>query len=271
MKVIVLLAVTLVVLTPQKTAKAAEVEFPATTVNGAAQEQQDDTNFLQTQTPVVVHTPVADQRTSVGLLFKNIGIDQGDTINSASLDLTIDPSITGATVNVIRAEDIDNPQDFAALPDVVGRTKTSAAIGWILVDPGDAITRVSSIDISNVITEVVSRPDWVRGNDILIEVRGDTTTNQYTIIADGSEELPALTVDCASCAVLAADVGESPLSTTMKNLIIAAVSVLVVIFIIFQLAVLKAQLVTVIVNSLIAGVTGLVIIAVLFALANSTS
>lgn len=107
-----------------------------------------------------------------GMRFTNILIPQGAIITSAHL--TVQANATRADVEVnsrISAEDVDDAVTFAdnaAAFDARWANRTEARVDWDNIEPFTAGEDYDSPDISAVIKEIVDRPGWNSGQDIVI-------------------------------------------------------------------------------------------------------
>lgn len=105
-------------------------------------------------------------------LFRGVVLEQGETVSRARLDLTIDWVSSAPVLGRISGNDIDTaiaPTDVATADALA---LTTASVLWSFptnIANGSAI-RSSSPDISLIIEEIVARPGWVSGNDILLLV-----------------------------------------------------------------------------------------------------
>ena len=138
----------------------------------------------------------------VGMRFTGLAIPQGATINSAHVEFETDETDAGATNLVIFGEDSDDANGFANNNNnISNRTYTSASVNW---SPG-AWNTVNELhqtaDISTIIKEIVDRPGWVSGNDMVIIIEpgaGCTNINcQRTAESENGEATaaPLLVVD----------------------------------------------------------------------------
>lgn len=115
------------------------------------------------------------------LRFLNVTIPPGVTIDSAALDLTAVSS--SGTITDVHIKQKGNDIDDAVAPtDVAGfnaLVRTTAAVDW---DPSawTASTTYTLPDISAIIQEIIDRPGWASGNDILIILDDDgSSTNSF--------------------------------------------------------------------------------------------
>ena len=105
--------------------------------------------------------------------FTNINIPQGATILSAKMRL-IAHSTPGSGANVsmrIRMADVDDavaPTNTAEFIDIRNNYATTAYENWNTMDTWDANTAYYTPDFAAVVKEVVDRPGWVSGNDMMV-------------------------------------------------------------------------------------------------------
>jgi hypothetical protein len=114
-------------------------------------------------------------------LFENITINQGTTINSADLTMTLSGS-GGNNVNVkIAAQDVGNGTIPTSLEEFTSKEAqlTDQIIDWNLVPSGGWGTGISSPDITGVIQEIINRNDWDSGNSILIWL-GNNNSDEWS-------------------------------------------------------------------------------------------
>ncbi len=111
----------------------------------------------------------------VGMRFLNISIPQGATITNAYVEFTTDFDGPTDTTNLtFYAEDIDDAPTFTtATNNITNRTKTLASVDWDNVPVWDTVGETHQTpDLSLVIKEIVDRPGWTSGNDLVIIVTG---------------------------------------------------------------------------------------------------
>lgn len=107
-----------------------------------------------------------------GMRFLNITIPRGSTIVAAHLTFTGSEADSGVVVNTrISAEDVDTA---AAMPatgaafDTRFSGHTTARIDWDAIPAWTVDTEYQSPEIKTVIQEIVDRPGWISGNNIVI-------------------------------------------------------------------------------------------------------
>ncbi len=107
-----------------------------------------------------------------GMRFLNITIPPDSVIDSAKLTLRCSAAAAGVVVNTrISAENIDDAPTFAddaAAFDTRWANRTANRVDWDAIAEWVLNSDYDSPDIKDVIQEIVDRPGWVSGNDIVI-------------------------------------------------------------------------------------------------------
>lgn len=137
----------------------------------------------------------------VGLRFQSVSIPPGATINSATIQFHVDEVEPNAAVTVtITGEDVDDAITFTSSNDNLSdRPETSASVDWAIphwpsVDAEGSDQETP--DLSTIIQEIVNRPGWSSGNDLVILMKSYTGSGYRTAEAyDGdSGDAPLLEV-----------------------------------------------------------------------------
>ena len=126
-----------------------------------------------------------------GLRFQGVQVAQGDTISTAWVEFTSRGTQSNPVNISIAGEAIDDAPAFTTtLFDVTNRTRTSALANW---SPGAWVTgtKYQTVDISQIIQEIVNRAGWTAGNDIVIFLWGDGVDTDKRV-ADTFDSNPAL-------------------------------------------------------------------------------
>jgi hypothetical protein len=149
-----------------------------------------DCQGLRTQAPFYVGYCCNEVSTHLGRRYSNIEIPQGATIVSASLNFssnTSSPCATGVSLKIY-ADDTDNSSVFSNGSDFLSRSKTTAYSTCVFEL---TIDDFPSIDIKNIIQEIVNREGWESGNAINLMVfdNGCDTGAQFSINSTESDEL----------------------------------------------------------------------------------
>ena len=110
----------------------------------------------------------------VGVRFLGLGADQGACISSAYVQFRAQNSDSGNTDLTIFGEDADSAARFGAgANNISNRTPTTASVTWNDVEPWTSGDDFQTLDITNIVQEIVDRSGWSSGNDIVILVRSD--------------------------------------------------------------------------------------------------
>lgn len=108
----------------------------------------------------------------IGLRFNNVNIPQGSPILGATIQFRADNTGSSDTEMTIYAEAIDNASAYTVTAgDLSARALTTANAIWNVppwLSTGDRLPAQQTVDLSNVIQEVINRPGWVSGNSINI-------------------------------------------------------------------------------------------------------
>lgn len=127
---------------------------------------------------------------TVGLLFRNLGIPLGANITNAYIQFAVDERTTASCSLKIEGEDSDNASIFANTAyNVSGRTRTSSNVTWVPAawkTVGASGSGERTPDISAIIGEIVSRPNWNPAGNLALIITG---TGKRT--AESYEGLPA--------------------------------------------------------------------------------
>lgn len=120
-----------------------------------------------------------------GLRFTNVTINQGDTINTASITFPVSGTANDDPHFDIYAETTDDAGTFTtSANNISGRSRTTAKTTWNATAVGAGA--VASPDIAAVIQEIVNRGGWTSGNDIAILLDCLSTNSFRFDTVDGS-------------------------------------------------------------------------------------
>jgi hypothetical protein len=128
----------------------------------------------------------------VGLRFLGLTIPQGAAIVNAYIEFETDETSNEPTNLTFYAEDIDDAPAFAsAARNITLRAKTSVSVAWDNVPAWNMIDeKHQTPDLSKIIQEVINRPGWVSGNDLVIIVNG--SGQRIAKAFDGESAAPLL-------------------------------------------------------------------------------
>jgi Tfp pilus assembly protein PilV len=132
------------------------------------------------------------------MYFTNVAVPQGSEIETANIDFFASESNSVFTALTIFGEDTGSPAGFTtALYDISGRTKTQAVVPWVDVPAWQSGQSYQTPDIRRVIQEIVDRPDWVSGSDIVILIHSDNMYGERNAVAydDNPVLAPKLSIE----------------------------------------------------------------------------
>ena len=114
----------------------------------------------------------ANKQWGGGMRFLNITVPKGSTIIEAHLTLVAYSDKAGTVVDTrISAEDIDDAVTFANDGDIFDTrwaNRTTARVDWDALPAWTDGVEYDSPDIKAVIQEIIDRPGWASGQDIVI-------------------------------------------------------------------------------------------------------
>lgn len=128
---------------------------------------------------------------NIGLRFNNVAIPPGSTVTEATIQFKCDDDGSDPVEITIYGEAIDNASVFTETNgDISARPLTSASAVWNIAPwlaAGDRTDAQKTVDISNVIQEIVDRPGWVSGNSISIIMKHTGVSLGATSSSTGRE------------------------------------------------------------------------------------
>ena len=159
-------------------------EVRVATGNDDAEERVSSGNMNLTSSDMEL---IADSGNAqlVGLRFTNVTVPNGATISNSYVQFQVDETDSGATNVNIQGEDTDDAPTFTTSnSNISSRSLTGASVAWAPVPwttVGDAGPDQRTPDIAAVIQEIVNRPGWSSGNDIVIIITGsgERTAESY--------------------------------------------------------------------------------------------
>lgn len=106
-----------------------------------------------------------------GLRWTSLPVPQLATINSASISIFAVGGAFPALTKII-GEDADDAATFSTLANYDGRSRTTARVDWDIPNSGAWHTPSAqfrqSPDITAIIQEIIDRPGWSSGNDLVL-------------------------------------------------------------------------------------------------------
>jgi hypothetical protein len=174
-------------------------------------------NIDSTDIELAVDGP-PEPRQWVGLRFPNLSIPQGATINSASIQFTVDTTDTEPDTDVmIFGELAPNSVTFAEVNnDISGRPRTSSSVLWndipVWTTVGAAGPDQRTPNLASIIQEIVNQAGWASGNALSLLIRPDPITD-----STGERTAGAFETDVAGSApaVLTVDYVPEPTSLAL--------------------------------------------------------
>ncbi|MGB5339590.1 MAG: LamG domain-containing protein, partial [Gammaproteobacteria bacterium] len=167
------------------------VEVRVATGNDDAEERVSNGNVNLTSSDLELIADGANAQL-VGMRFTGVAVPNGATITNAWIQFQVDETNTGATNVNIQGETSDSALQFTTgNSNISSRGRTTASIPWAPVSwttVGEAGPDQQTPDISAAIQEIVSRPGWASGNDMVIIITGsgERTAEAYNGDAAGA-------------------------------------------------------------------------------------
>lgn len=118
----------------------------------------------------------------IAVRFTELNIPNASTIDSATVLGVLTDSSKNDASGIWYGQAIDDAATFTtANDDISSRTKTTANVAWTTNDLGSAGDWVSSPDLSTIVQEIVNRPGWVAGNDMVLMYVHDSGAEFFQI------------------------------------------------------------------------------------------
>ena len=111
---------------------------------------------------------------TAGLRFTNIAIPQGSEITAAFLEFTVDAAKSNSCMLNVWGEQSGNALSFKLSNgfDLSSRSRTTEEIIWTPPNWTQVGAKQSSPDLSNIIEEIISQPNWQSGTSLNLFVKG---------------------------------------------------------------------------------------------------
>lgn len=139
----------------------------------AEQSTADNAMYLDSSDLELINDPEYNGNQWIGMRFQSITVPVGATINTATIQFHVDEVESNVAVTVtFTGEDSDDAATFTTSNNNLGgRPETSASVDWS-IPHWDTVSEEGSDqetpDLSSIIQEIVDRPGWASGNDIVI-------------------------------------------------------------------------------------------------------
>ena len=126
---------------------------------------------------------------TLGLRFTNLKVPQGAKIVDAYVQFTAYARHSKATSLTLQGQAADDTLTFGPSPyDLTERPKTKAVVAWspeVWSEVGAAGLAQRTPNLSAIVQEIVGRPGWLSGNDLVLFVAG--AGKRIATAYDGSE------------------------------------------------------------------------------------
>lgn len=146
----------------------------------------------------------------IGLRFNNITVPAGATINSASIQFTVDEADQDPTSTTIYGELNTSPATFGGANNISARTRTSTSTPWTDIPAwstaGTSGANQQTPDIGAIVAEIIGAGGWASGNSMafILEGWGERTAESF----DGSPgSAPVLTINYTTTVPGEANIG----------------------------------------------------------------
>ena len=164
-------------------------------------EQRIDTGGMNTDSSdleLSVDTTPWNLTGLVGIRFPNVTVPVDSTIISAVITFRINEVTTDPASLTIAAEAIDDAPAFTTTAyNLSSRTRTSTVTAWNPVGWTVENAYEDTPNFASVVQEVVSRPGWVSGNDLVFIIDGSGTRTAFALEGNPNDSAPLLTLTYA--------------------------------------------------------------------------
>ena len=113
----------------------------------------------------------------IGLRFRGVNLPKDAAIVSATIQLTSNTDIDTATNIAISVEETDNATGFSNATDNIGDRNWSGPVNWSSNPPVGANEGTFSVELNNLVSNVVSRSGWVRGNSMAFRLQPSASSS----------------------------------------------------------------------------------------------
>ncbi len=127
-----------------------------------------------------------DNAKYTAIRFQNLGIPQGAIIKSAKIAFQSNGDDSAEAKSLVYAEKVDNAEALSSTDSSISKraeNRTVSAEAW---EPESWINGNSYVtsDLSSIVQEIVDRPGWCGGNDLLIFIEESGLGERQTYSAD---------------------------------------------------------------------------------------
>ena len=155
----------------------------------------DDARQATADTVSITGTTMESNVTTehIGVRFQTIAINQGQTVQNASLTFYVTSDTEDEPNHTIGGDDSDNCAAFTTTAnDIDGRADTTATSTFTSADLGAPTTggQYSTSAITSVVQEIIDRGGWASGNALCFVVTGSaSSTRNLTVAAQNNTTL----------------------------------------------------------------------------------
>ncbi len=141
------------------------------------------------------------QMTWVAFRFAGVTVPQGAQITAAYVSMRAADSNTESTDLTVFGHDSDDAATFnTSSHNISSRPRTSASVTWHNVPNWSMNQYYQTPEIKDIIQEIVDRPGWASGNDLVILIRTDDDQGKRLVVPrdDSSTHAPLFHVEYSS-------------------------------------------------------------------------
>lgn len=128
--------------------------------------------------------------------FQALNIPQGSIITAADIEFAAAFADSGSCSVEIFCQDTDDAATFTSgAHDISSRTRTAASVVWTPAS-WTAGFAYSTNDLKAIFQEVIDRPGWVSGNDVVVIIKPDTlgARRRFATYEHSTYDPPTLTI-----------------------------------------------------------------------------
>lgn len=144
---------------------------------------------------------------TIGVRFNNITVPPGASILSATIQFQCDATGSEDVELTIFGEKTENAAPYveSELYNISNRTKTTASAVWSVppwINVGDRGLEQRTVDLSEILTEIISQPGWTSGNSISFIMVPSGPSVGYTSSSGGREAEADVGDDAAELTII---------------------------------------------------------------------
>lgn len=145
---------------------------------------------------------------TIGVRFNNITIPPGSTILNATIQFSVDATGSNDVELTIYGELTENAATFLDHPslyNISDRPTTTANAVWSVppwLNEGNRGAAQRTVDLSDILTEIISQPGWTSGNSIVFIMKPSGPSIGYTSSSGGREAVANVGDDAAELTIV---------------------------------------------------------------------